>query len=71
VGASTNACGFFCRYKIIENGEGKGSGFACAGLGLTDHVNAGEHEGDHARLNGCGLGIAEFSDSLHDLSHAG
>jgi hypothetical protein len=61
----------FLSLKIVENGEGEGGGFACAGLGLTDYVNAGEHEGDHARLNGSGLGIAEFSDGLHDLSHAG
>jgi hypothetical protein len=54
-------------FEVVENGEGEGSGFACAGLGLTDHIHAGEHEGDHARLNGGRLGIAEFSDRLHDL----
>ena len=57
----------FLSLKVVEDGEGKGGGFACAGLGLTDHVHAGEHEGDHARLDGSRLGIAEFSDRLHDL----
>ncbi len=54
-------------FKVLKNGEGEGGGFACACLGLTDHVRAGEHERNHARLNGGWLGIAEFGDGLHDL----
>ncbi len=57
--------------EILQNGEGKGSSFASAGLGLTNYIYASEHEGNHARLNGRWFGIAKLSNGLHDLGAQG
>ena len=51
----------------VEDGECKGGGLACAGLGLTYYVNTREHERKHPRLDGRGLSVAKLSDGLHDL----
>jgi hypothetical protein len=58
----------FLIFKFMKNGEGEGGSLASAGLGLTNNVNAGEHEGNHPRLNGCWLSIAKLIDGLHDLA---
>src|SRR5688572_7788480 len=52
------------RLKVVEYGECESRGLACACLRLADHIRAGEHERDHACLDGCGLGVAKFSDGL-------
>jgi hypothetical protein len=55
------------RLKVLENGEGKGGGLAGAGLCLTDHIRAGEHDGDQRGLDGRRRGIAKLGNGLHDL----
>ena len=60
-------CAALTRFEVVENGEGKGSRLAGAGLGLADHVHAGEHERDDGRLDGRGLGIAAFGNRLHQF----
>ena len=55
------------RLKVVEDGECKGSGLARAGLCLADYIRASEHKRDHARLDGCGLRVAKFSDGLHNF----
>ena len=54
-------------YVIVKNGECEGGGFASACLGLTDHIHACEHEGDHAFLNSSWRYIAKFDDGLLQL----
>ncbi len=48
------------RLIIVENRQGEGGGFAGAGLGLADDVDAGEHERNHARLNRRWRRVAEL-----------
>ncbi|MCZ7547971.1 MAG: hypothetical protein M5U11_02305 [Anaerolineales bacterium] len=57
----------FLRGEVVEDGEGEGGGLAGAGLRLADDVGAGEHEGDHARLDGRRFGVAKFGDGLENL----
>ena len=53
--------------EVIENGEGKRGGLAGAGLGLTDHIHAGEHQRNHSHLNWSWLGIAKLGNRLHQF----
>ena len=54
-------------YQIVKNGEGKGGGLARAGLRLTDDVHAGQHDGNHLRLNVGGSGVAAFGNGLRQF----
>ncbi len=55
------------RCKVLKNGEGKGSGLACAGLRLADHICPLKHDRDDGGLNGCRLGIAKLGNRLHEF----
>ena len=49
-----------------QNGQGKGGGFAGAGLGAADDVAALQDERNGAELNRRGVNIPHRLDSLHD-----
>ena len=53
---------FLAGFEIVQNGQGKSSGLAGAGLGLADHVRAAKHERDDGGLDGGGLDITKLRD---------
>ena len=59
--------GALAGFELVENGQGEGSGLAGAGLGLADHIVAGQHGRDQGGLDRGGRGEAKRFYSLHQL----
>ena len=48
-----------------QQGQGKGSGLARAGLGLSHDIAACQHMGNNHRLNRCGRFVARINNGFH------
>ena len=55
--------------KVLQNGQGKGRGFARARLGTAQHILTGKHQGNGGRLDGRGGGITALGHGLQQLRH--
>ncbi|KKW30390.1 MAG: hypothetical protein UY75_C0034G0010, partial [Parcubacteria group bacterium GW2011_GWC2_52_8c] len=51
----------------MQHGQREARGLAGAGLGGSDQIATGEHQGNGLRLDGGGLGIALLGDSAEQL----
>jgi hypothetical protein len=51
VGASTSTCGLLRRFEPAEDRQGERGGLAGAGLGLAEHVAAGQQRRDGGGLD--------------------
>ena len=56
--------GALAGFDFFNGGDGEGSGFAGAGLGLADDVVAGHEDGDGFGLDGGGFFVAQLVDGL-------
>ena len=55
---------FFREIYLFQNRNRKGSCFAGAGAGLTEHIDAGQSAGNQSGLNGRGLRVFRGSQSI-------
>jgi hypothetical protein len=58
---------FVARVEVLEQRQPEGGGLAGPGLGLADHIVAGEQRGDCLLLNRGRLGVAELFERGQDL----